>query len=311
MKKLGISGGTKNSRNDSMCREALLGAKEAGAEVSFIHLLDLDIKHCTGCTACVMRMMSGKGNDCVLKDDFTWLENKMLDADGIVFSIPIFEKGAMGLFHTLMDRMGPRFDRGLLTTATVLAQSMDKQVPDPRLLKDKAVSYIAIGGSDWMTRIECDFGIQAMTPMWTTIDREVFSWASTIIVDEQRIKRAHEIGMNLANAAKDVSNARYLGDPGVCPHCHCREFYFANNGKVICCLCGIEGRMEIKGNGYAFAFDKDQISHAHDTLEGKFKHGNDIQQNVGQVMEVMRTPAYKEKLEHYKASIPAMKPTDD
>jgi len=46
MKILGISGGSKNGTNDAMCREALMGAKEMGAEVEFIHLLDLNLKPC-------------------------------------------------------------------------------------------------------------------------------------------------------------------------------------------------------------------------------------------------------------------------
>ena len=50
MKILGISGGTKNGNNDAMCKEALMGAKEAGAEVEFINLNELHIEHCTGCT---------------------------------------------------------------------------------------------------------------------------------------------------------------------------------------------------------------------------------------------------------------------
>jgi hypothetical protein len=44
MKVLGISGGTKNGHNDAMCKEALMGAKEAGAEVEFIHLMDFRYK---------------------------------------------------------------------------------------------------------------------------------------------------------------------------------------------------------------------------------------------------------------------------
>ena len=55
-----------------------------------------------------MSLFSGRGNMCVLKDDFQWLLDKMLDADGIIFSIPIFEKCAAGIFHTIMDRFGPR-----------------------------------------------------------------------------------------------------------------------------------------------------------------------------------------------------------
>ena len=38
MKILGISGGMRNGSNDGMCIEALMGAKEMGAEVEFIQL---------------------------------------------------------------------------------------------------------------------------------------------------------------------------------------------------------------------------------------------------------------------------------
>ena len=86
MKILGISGGMRNGSNDGMCIEALMGAKEMGAEVEFIQLQNLHIEHCTGCTACVQSVLGGRGGKCVLKDDFDWLLDKMLDADGIVFA---------------------------------------------------------------------------------------------------------------------------------------------------------------------------------------------------------------------------------
>ena len=80
MKILGISGGMRNGSNDGMCIEALMGAKEMGAEVEFIQLQNLHIEHCTGCTACVQSVLGGRGGKCVLKDDFDWLLDKMLDA---------------------------------------------------------------------------------------------------------------------------------------------------------------------------------------------------------------------------------------
>ena len=52
MKILGVSLGTKNGNNDTMCRVALEAAKNAGAEIEFIHLFDWDIKYCSGCVAC-------------------------------------------------------------------------------------------------------------------------------------------------------------------------------------------------------------------------------------------------------------------
>ena len=86
MKVLGLSAGTLNGANDSLCKEALMAAQEAGAEIEFINVTQLDIKHCTGCKACVMGLFSGRGNGCVLKDDLQWLIDKMFDADGIIWT---------------------------------------------------------------------------------------------------------------------------------------------------------------------------------------------------------------------------------
>ncbi len=58
-KVLGVSFGTKNGNNDCICKEALMGAVEEGCEVEFIRAQDLDIRHCTGCIACVKSLMSG------------------------------------------------------------------------------------------------------------------------------------------------------------------------------------------------------------------------------------------------------------
>lgn len=308
MKILGISGGTKGGRNDCACKEALRGAQAYGAEIEFIRLFDLDIQHCTGCRGCVAKMMQGKGNGCVLHDDFAWLEDKMLDADGIIFSIPIFETYAAGVFHTLMDRMGPRMDKGNNLMNIEMSKKFGFPEPDLRYVKEKAVSYIAIGGSDWMTAVENDFGIQAMVPKWTMIDREVFQWSATLLLEEDRMQQMYKIGENIADAAKDIANAVYKGDPGVCPHCHSRQFYIGNNGMVICGCCGIEGLLEKKEDGYQFTFAPEQETLAHDTLSGKAKHGADINYHTEREMKAMQTPEFREKKKFYADFIQASVP---
>ncbi len=245
MKILGISGGSKNGANDSMCRTALLEAQKQGAQIEFIRLLDLDLKHCTGCIACVKSIFSGKGNRCVLKDDFDWLLDKMMDADGIVFAIPIFEKCASGLFHTIMDRFGPRMSRSHNVIATQMAQEQGTTPVDPRFIQDRVVSYMGIGGSDWTTQVQCDFAIHALTPKWTVIDNEAFQWSLGIMQDESKVERARQIGFNLAQAAKDIENAKYQGDSGVCPHCHSRSFFIKAANTAICGICGLEGRLKL------------------------------------------------------------------
>ncbi|AKN32215.1 FMN reductase [Clostridium carboxidivorans P7] len=309
MKILGISGGTKNGHNDAMCKEALMGAKEAGAEVEFIRLMDLDIKHCTGCTACVQTLMSGKGNMCVLKDDFDWLLDKMLDADGIVVALPIFEKGVPGIFQTITDRFGPRMDRGNNVIAAKIAEEKGGKAPDPRILKDKVISYMGIGGSDWTTKFQCTAAMQALTPMWKVINNETFPWSSGIIIEDERVARVHQIGVNIANAAKDISNASYKGEEGVCPHCHSRNFFLDRESThAICELCGIEGDIKIVDGKVKFEFPKEQLEHAHDTLSGKFKHGDDIGKTISTIADMKKTDKYKQRLESYKNFITGIMP---
>ena len=58
MNPLGISYGTMNGSNDTMAKEALMGAQEAGAEIELIDAVILNIRHCTGCKTCVRRTSS-------------------------------------------------------------------------------------------------------------------------------------------------------------------------------------------------------------------------------------------------------------
>lgn len=300
MKVLGISFGTKNGTNDTVCKVALKGAQEAGAEVEFIQMSSLNIKHCTGCCACVKTLLSGKGSICVLKDDFEWLLDKMKDADGIVVSDPIFEEGASGLFHTIMDRFGPRTDRGNNIIGTKVAEATNGKIPDPRILKDKVISFMGVGGSDWGTRVQCEHAMLALTPMWKIIDNSWFPWAKELIMDDNRLKEVYQIGVNIAEAAKDIENASYKGEEGLCPHCHNKLFYLEpGTNKAICALCGIVGEVNITDGKSVFSFPEEQLQHAHDTLPGKFIHGDDIKNMEGHFAQVRKTPEFKERKARY------------
>ncbi len=312
MKVLGISGGTLNGANDSLCKEALMAAQEAGAEIEFINLNKLDIKCCTGCKACVMGLFGGKGNACVLKDDLQWLTDKMVDADGIIFAIPIFCKTAPGLFHNLMDRFGPRMDRGNLMIAQKIAEEHGGKPIDPRYFKEKVVSYMGIGGSDWATRIQCDFATEALTPKWTVIDNQLFPWSLSILMNDEAIAKAHQMGSDLAAAAKKIAdgtfvpghgiyNEDYKGPEGVCPYCHSMNFYLEPNGKATCCLCGTEGVLKNVDGKYVFEFDAEKwIPHAHDSISGKFIHGDDIMRNEGESRALMATDEAKARKKKYR-----------
>ena len=320
MKILGLSGGTPNGANDALCKEALMAAQEQGAEIEFINLNTLDLKPCTGCKACVMGLFSGKGNACVLKDDMQWLTDKMCEADGIIFAVPIFCKTAPGLFHNIMDRFGPRMDKGNLLIAQKIAEEHGGKPVNPMYLKEKVVSYMGIGGSDWATRIQCDFATQALTPKWTLIDNHLFPWSLSIIMNDEAIAYAHKMGTDLTNAAKKIVdgsfvpghgiiNEDYKGPAGVCPHCHSQNFYLQEDGVAVCCLCGTEGVLKNVDGKYVFEFDAEKwIPHAHDSIPGKFIHGGDIQRNEGESRAIMATEEAKARKQKYREFIQSTKP---
>lgn len=317
MKILGVSYGTLNGGNDTMVKEALMGAQEMGAEIEFINATILDIKHCTGCKACVMGLFSGRGNACVLKDDMQWLQDKMFEADGLIISTPIFEKCASGLFHTTMDRFGPRMDRGNLMIAQKIAEHGGKPV-DPKYLKEKAVSYMAVGGSDWATRVQADCATQALTPKWSIIHNEFFQWSLGIMMNDDYLAQAHQIGIDTAVAAQKLMDGAeppfgvygedYKGEAGICPHCHSRNFYLQEDGKAICCLCGLEGTIEHVDGTYKFTFPEDTLPHAHDSIPGKFIHGDDIQRNEGESRAKLAAPEMKERKKKYMDFIKPTRP---
>ena len=72
--------------------------REPGVEVEKYALTDITIAPCKGCNACE------KLNTCIQKDDLVWVEQKIIDADIIILSAPIFCMGICAQAKALIDR---------------------------------------------------------------------------------------------------------------------------------------------------------------------------------------------------------------
>ncbi|MCR5667026.1 MAG: flavodoxin family protein [Eubacterium sp.] len=318
MKILGISLGTKNGNNDTMCCVALEAAKEMGAEIEFLNAFDWHFDTCSGCVACSRGLVMGKGMVCTRKDDYKALYEKMVEADGVLFVDPIFESGASGLFHILCDRMGPGHDSGLLLGAHFQLLEQGKEGLDMKYFKQKAISFVGIGGSDWALRVETDHAMLAMSPGWKVIDNDFFSWSKDVIMQDDKVERMKEIGRNLAAAAKQIkeenektfaehkipvlenTKSYWKGTPGVCPHCQGNNFYiFPGTTNAVCELCGLEGTIEIEDGAFKFKFDPADEHKAHDTMSGKKLHGDDIFENESRLVNLFKDEEFKARKKHY------------
>jgi hypothetical protein len=316
VKILAISGGFKNGTNDAMAKEALMGAQEAGAEIEFIHMLDLDLKPCTGCLSCVTGpngIISGGSAKCIQKDDFLWLDSKIYDADGVIFVMPVFEKMLPGFFKSFQDRFaGPSHDIGMLNVAKHIWEQKGSPAgggPDPRAFKTRFATYIGIGGSDWTTWMSANFNLFGMVPMFKVVDDITCSWAKSIVMDDERVARLREAGRAIAQVCAEPESHKYLGDTGVCSNCHSRLMYVHEDAKTVeCGVCGVKGELVSKEGKLAFSFDPEQLGHAHNMIPGKMKHVDDIARDEGAFAAIKQTDEFKRRSTMYKDFIKASKP---
>ncbi|MDL2295079.1 flavodoxin family protein, partial [Ruminococcaceae bacterium OttesenSCG-928-D13] len=133
-----------------------------------------------------------------------------------------------------------------------------------------------VGGSDWNTRVSAVMRTYLMVPMWKVIDDKLFPWSKMLLLDEEKVAQCRQVGVNIANAARDFESAQYLGDPGVCGHCNSRNFFLHADGVAECEVCGIKGELKLEGDRYIFRFPEEQLEHAHDMVPGKMQHMEDI-----------------------------------
>lgn len=99
MKILGILGSPRKGGNsDILLDEALRGAREAGAETEKIILDELQIHGCRDCKGC------NETGLCVIEDDMPPILEKVLAAQGIIHSVPVY-------FNTMTAQMKAYLDR--------------------------------------------------------------------------------------------------------------------------------------------------------------------------------------------------------
>jgi multimeric flavodoxin WrbA len=98
---LGVVGSPRVEGNtERVVAEALKAAKEDGAETELLRLANRDIKPCTACMSC------RKTGECPILDDFNPIFEKMVQADGIILSSPVYFSSATPQMKALIDRAG-------------------------------------------------------------------------------------------------------------------------------------------------------------------------------------------------------------
>ena len=105
MKVLGILGSPRLGGNsDVLLEQALAGARETGAETEKIILSQKKISGCLDCEKC------NEAGVCAIKDDMHEIQQKILEADTIIHSVPVYFWAMTSQMKAYLDRWCVFFD---------------------------------------------------------------------------------------------------------------------------------------------------------------------------------------------------------
>lgn len=297
---LGIGAGAAGGSAEIVLKEALRAAADHGAQVE---LVALDALHLPS------------GPDPAEPDDAGWLWERLMEADGLVVSAPIYSRTAPARLRLVVDRLlGPNADRAIVERLLELrSQGREPAVPfrvDERVLRPRVAGLIAVGGaltSQWQalalpTLHAMTFSLQA-----AVVDQFVVQGAGTprsVVLDTEALARAARLGANVAGQlGRPFDEAQYLGEPGLCPLCHLDVITLRGRG-VECATCGARGRLADDGSVTWTDLTTSVIS-----MEEKRAHYVEILDTADRHAKVR--DAIEEKAAAYAAFDPSVRPGGD
>lgn len=94
----------KGGNSEALCKQFELGAKESGNIVETIHIADKKIDYCKACYYC-----RNHGGKCVINDDMGEILQKIIEADIIVLSSPVYFYSIDAQLKAVIDRTVARW----------------------------------------------------------------------------------------------------------------------------------------------------------------------------------------------------------
>ncbi|HOD29362.1 MAG: flavodoxin family protein [Syntrophales bacterium] len=158
MRVLAFNGSPRDRRGNTekILQPFLEGAAAAGAVTETLYLKELKIRECQGCYACHM-LTPGR---CAIRDDMTWVLEKMLASDVLVFASPLYVFTVSAYLKTLLDRM--------MILGTLEVKVVDGVVVHPPRFPERKWRWVVISNAGFPER-------ELFEPMEGVFRR--FAWA--------------------------------------------------------------------------------------------------------------------------------------
>ena len=286
MKVLGLNFGRTMQNSELSLKAALMGAEAAGAEVSFIRMMGLDLKPCTGCGGCSSSMRKGGNSTCILKDDYAFVENAILDCDALIVSAPVYVLGPTGQLKCVADRFGPAHDIASFLTENqkrIAAGKTGDELLDPRYFKPRYGGLISVGGAftpHWVSMGLAGMELLMFPHQIRVVDQiDAYAMGTRVnpVLDDAFIARCEKLGANVVSMHgkpfSETGKVWFGDDQGICPVCHNRDITIRYGTTTVeCPLCGITGTLVVEGDKVRVDFPEEQQVHSRLRLQGLYDH---------------------------------------
>ena len=195
---LAIYGSPRRKGNTSLLlREAVRGAKEAGAQTDEVVLRDLDMSPCLEIYGCAQ---TGR---CIMQDDFQGLYDQLLACRGLMLASPIFFYTVSAHTKILMDRC---------QSLWVKKYRLEENTSRTKVFKRKGL-FISVGATKGKrlfegTLLSVRYFFDVLdTELWRSLLYRSLDFEGDVLKHPEYLEKAHRSGKELAEAIRDLPTA--------------------------------------------------------------------------------------------------------
>ena len=194
---LSIYGSPRRKGNTSLLlKEAVQGAREAGAEVEEVVLRDLKMSPCLEIYGCK------KNGRCVIQDDFQSIYDKLLSCQGLILASPIFFYTVSAHTKILMDRCQSLWVKRYLLERAVRGQGGPRR-------KGLFISVGATKGKKLFdgTLLTVRYFFDVLeVQLWRSLLYRGLDFEGDVLKHPEYLQEAYQAGKELVQASEDLKH---------------------------------------------------------------------------------------------------------
>ena len=280
MKVLGLNFGRPKANCAYFLEAAMQAAAAQGAEVETIQMINKKIGRCVGCDFCSRSLQNGGAITCSVKDDYEAISDAVLAADAVIVAAPVYVLAPTGQLKNFIDRFGPAHDMAYMMFENELRKDTGKELLPEHFFNRKYVSYISVGGATtdhWVSMGIAGLKLFGMSMNMKEVGQVNVTGAFIPSFREKFIAECTRLGEATAKAiGKAYKDVEWVGEPGVCPVCHCDLMMMGKSTTVTCPVCGIHGTVSVEGNELKVTFSEAEQFRSRMNLTGVIEHQAEI-----------------------------------